>query len=139
MPNWQKVQRIQPQSSLLPSKSSGVSVTPEIDSDSVTHHTLSQPGSHVDQPSSCATSSDADAVSYRYGGFVPDDDSEGLVEMHDVKLEVVGPEKKMASRYKVCRIQSSFNAGTCLTFPIVYHQNSGDSLNAIAMHQFRRQ
>ena len=89
-------------------------MTPEIDSDFNPHHTVSRLGSHVDQTPSCATGSDAGAVSYGYGGLVTDD--EGLVERHDVKLKGVELEKKMASRYKVCCIQSLFNTDTRLTF-----------------------
>jgi hypothetical protein len=79
------------------------SITSEIDtgSDTInTPHRGSQLGSVTDHPSSRAASSDAGALSYGYGGFVPDDSSEGLVDMHDVKHE-------SASRYKVCHIRSS--------------------------------
>ncbi|KAF8262345.1 hypothetical protein EI94DRAFT_1704851 [Lactarius quietus] len=80
VPNWQQVQRIQTQTeaaaSVLPRKSSGISVTgSEIDSDTITCNTGtgSQHGSLVDRPLSRAASSDADA-SYGYGGFAPDDE-----------------------------------------------------------------
>ncbi|KAI0251373.1 hypothetical protein BJV78DRAFT_1282635 [Lactifluus subvellereus] len=86
--NWQKVQHIQPP--IIPGKRSGFAS--EIDSD-----TCHSRGSQLDQPSSRATSGEpvADAVSYRYGGFMPDD--EGL-ERHDIKG--IEPEKKSASMYK---------------------------------------
>ncbi|KAF8261181.1 hypothetical protein EI94DRAFT_1705739 [Lactarius quietus] len=110
VPNWQQVQRIQTQTeaaaSVLPRKSSGISVTgSEIDSDTITCNTStgSQHGSLVDRPLSRAASSDADA-SYGYGGFAPDD----KVLVYDVKLEREGSielEKKLSSRYKVCCVQ----------------------------------
>ncbi|KAF8258244.1 hypothetical protein EI94DRAFT_1815782 [Lactarius quietus] len=76
--NWQKVPRIRPQAS-VPSQSSGISVNSEVDSDSMvntptwSHHTSSGTGTgsqrdrHVNQPSSRATSSDVDTLSYGYG------------------------------------------------------------------------
>lgn len=84
----------------------------EFDTGSDTHASTrapSQAGSKlrgpIDQPSSRATSSvdlqdDAgDAVSYAYGGFAPDDKGQ------EVSMpEGIGKGKKLALRYKVCRI-----------------------------------
>lgn len=94
-------------------------MTSEIDTSSDTmintpHHASgSQLGSVADRTSSRAASSDADPVSYGYGGFVPDDSSEGIAEIHNVKLE---REQQSASRYKVCHIRYSFNSTLHLTF-----------------------
>ena len=125
IPNWQKVQHIQPQAiatgtgSVLHRKCSGLSGTSEVDtcSDSINS---AQPPSWLrsDHTSSHAASSNAGAVSY--GGFVPEDKEEEFAEMHNLKLEGNGQDKKLALRYKVCWVQSllcmlTFCSGTSLS------------------------
>ena len=96
----------------------------EIDSDCIIK--VKTPSRHTStgsrpETSSRATSSagendsSADVVSYRYGGFAPDDDV--LVERQDINLEGFEKGRKQStapSRYKAR--SNSFHASTCLTF-----------------------